>query len=91
LEVADNIDETLSLLSVPANKYVTDGKIPIMLGGEHSLSYPFVEACKKKYPGLGFVVLDAHMDLRDEFHGEKTATHVSQSIFLIILQKNMFL
>jgi len=31
-------------------------------GGEHSLSYPFVKACKKKYPELGFVVLDAHMD-----------------------------
>jgi len=73
LEVAGNIDDTLSLLSIPANKFVQDGKIPIMLGGEHSLSYPFVEACKKKYPGLGFVVLDAHMDLREEFHGEKNS------------------
>ncbi|MCZ7401469.1 MAG: agmatinase [Candidatus Methanoperedens sp.] len=73
LEVADNIDETLTKLSIPANKFVEDGKIPIMLGGEHSLSYPFVEACKKKYPGLGFVVLDAHMDLREEFHGEKNS------------------
>jgi agmatinase len=73
LEVGDNIDDTLSKLSIPANKFVKDGKIPIMLGGEHSLSYPFVEACQKKYPGLGFVVLDAHMDLREEFHGEKNS------------------
>ena len=73
LEVTDSIDETLSMLSIPANQFVKDGKIPIMLGGEHSLSYPFVEACKKKYPGLGFVVLDAHMDLREEFHGEKNS------------------
>jgi agmatinase len=73
MEVADNIDDTLSKLSIPANKFVKDGKIPIMLGGEHSLSYPFVEACKKKYPGLGFVVLDAHMDLREEFHNEKNS------------------
>ena len=73
LEVADTIDDTLSKISIDADKYVRDGKIPIMLGGEHSLSYPFVKACKKKYPELGFVVLDAHMDLRDEFHGEKNS------------------
>lgn len=73
LEVAENIDDTLSVISKYANKYVSDGKIPVMLGGEHSLSYPFVKACKNKYPELGFVVLDAHMDLRDEFHGEKNS------------------
>ncbi|NJD52692.1 MAG: agmatinase [Candidatus Methanoperedens sp.] len=73
LEVAENIDDTLSVISKYADKYVSDGKIPVMLGGEHSLSYPFVKACKNKYPELGFVVLDAHMDLRDEFHGEKNS------------------
>ena len=49
-------------ISKYADKFVNDGKIPVMLGGEHSLSYPFVKACKNKYPELGFVVLDAHMD-----------------------------
>ncbi|CAG1001907.1 partial agmatinase, partial [Methanosarcinales archaeon] len=73
LEVAENIDDTLFAISKYANKYVNDGKIPVMLGGEHSLSYPFVKACKNKYPELGFVVLDAHMDLREEFHGEKNS------------------
>lgn len=73
LEVADTIDDTLSKISLDADKYVSDGKVPVMLGGEHSLSYPFVKACKKKYPDLGFVVLDAHMDMRDEFHGEKNS------------------
>ena len=73
LDVAENIDGTLSLISANAEKFAGDGKIPVMLGGEHSLSYPFVRACKNKYPDLGFVVLDAHMDLRDEFHGEKNS------------------
>ncbi|MFZ3168522.1 MAG: agmatinase [Candidatus Methanoperedens sp.] len=73
LEVAKNIDDTLFAISKYADKYVNDGKIPVMLGGEHSLSYPFVKACKNKYPELGFVVLDAHMDLREEFHGEKNS------------------
>ncbi len=70
LEVANDIDSTLEMISAHAGNYVKDGKIPIMLGGEHSLSYPFVKACRNKYPDMGFVVLDAHMDLREEFHGE---------------------
>lgn len=73
LEVADTIDKTLSAISLFADKFVNDGKIPVMLGGEHSLSYPFVKACKKKYPELGFVVLDAHMDLREEYRDEKNS------------------
>lgn len=73
LEVADSINETLSFISIHADKFVRDGKIPIMLGGEHSLSYPFIKACKNKYPDLGFVVLDAHMDMREEFNSEKNS------------------
>jgi len=73
LEVATTIDETLELISLHAEKYVRDGKIPIMLGGEHSLTFPFVNACKQKYPDIGFVVLDAHMDLREEYSGERNS------------------
>lgn len=73
LEVAGNIDDTLSMISTHADRYVRDGKIPVMLGGEHSLSLPFVKACKNKYHDLGFVVLDAHMDMRQEYQGEKNS------------------
>lgn len=73
LEVAATIDETLEMISVHAEKYVMDGKIPIMLGGEHSLTFPFANACKNKYPDLGFVVLDAHMDLRKEYRDERNS------------------
>lgn len=73
LEVGDNIDDTLSSISEHAVRFINDDKIPIMLGGEHSLSYPFVRACKDKYPEIGFVVLDAHMDLREEYDNKKNS------------------
>lgn len=73
LEVANTIDDTLRGISKYADKFVNDGKIPIILGGEHSLSYPFVKACKNKHPELGFVVLDAHMDMREEYRDEKNS------------------
>ncbi len=49
---------------------ISDGKIPIMLGGEHSLSVPCVRESMNLFNDLGVVVLDAHFDLRDEYEGE---------------------
>ncbi|MBF0546015.1 MAG: agmatinase [Candidatus Riflebacteria bacterium] len=45
-----------------------DGKLPVMLGGEHSLTLGPIKAMISKY-GNDFSVLqlDAHADLRDEF------------------------
>jgi len=42
-----------------------DGKTPIILGGEHTLTLASaLKVCKR---GGGLIVLDAHLDLRDEF------------------------
>jgi agmatinase len=48
-------------------KVVADGKIPVMLGGEHSISFGAVAAMKEKYPELSVLQLDAHADLRDSY------------------------
>ncbi len=44
-------------------------KIPVMLGGEHSISLGAVQALKKKFPQLSVLQLDAHADLRDAYQG----------------------
>jgi agmatinase len=88
LEVSSTIDETLEMISHSAEKYIREGKIPIMLGGEHSLTFPFVNACKNKYHDIGFVVLDAHMDLRQEYNGEKNShACISRHIIENVTQK----
>jgi len=46
-----------------------EGKIPILLGGEHTVSVGAVQAIAGRFPDLVAVVLDAHADLRDEYHG----------------------
>ncbi len=48
---------------------LNDNKFPFLLGGEHSLTSGAVAACKARYPDLGVLHLDAHADLRDEYHG----------------------
>lgn len=44
-------------------------KIPVLLGGEHSISLGAVQALKRKYPGLKVLQLDAHADLRESYQG----------------------
>ncbi|NMA65219.1 MAG: agmatinase, partial [Clostridiaceae bacterium] len=50
---------------------VTDNKIPIMLGGEHLVTLPAVEAVLEKNTDLCIIHLDAHTDLRDDYLGIK--------------------
>lgn len=57
------VDEMVTII-------LSDGKMPIMLGGEHSLSVPCVRESMNLFNDLGVVVLDAHFDLRDEYEGE---------------------
>ena len=48
---------------------VAKGKMPVMLGGEHSISFGAVQAVMEKYPELTVVQFDAHADLRDSYQG----------------------
>ncbi|MCX5849910.1 MAG: agmatinase [Deltaproteobacteria bacterium] len=51
------------------SRIVAMEKIPVMLGGEHSITLGAVQAVKKKYPKLSVLQLDAHADLRDSYQG----------------------
>ncbi|HBH86051.1 MAG TPA: agmatinase [Syntrophaceae bacterium] len=42
-------------------------KIPVILGGEHSISFGVVQAMREKYPGISVLQLDAHADLRNYY------------------------
>ena len=43
------------------------GKLPVMLGGEHSLTAGAVRAAAKRARGLSVLQLDAHADMRDRY------------------------
>ena len=50
-------------------RYLEIGKMPVVLGGEHSVSIGAIRAYEKRYPRLSVVQLDAHGDLRDSYDG----------------------
>lgn len=47
------------------------GRLPLLLGGEHSLSLGPIRAALVRYPGLVVLHLDAHPDLRDAYEGTR--------------------
>lgn len=50
---------------------LTDGKLPLMIGGEHLVTLGSVRAVAEKYPDLHVIHFDAHADLRDDYLGQK--------------------
>jgi len=46
-------------------------KSALFLGGDHSITYPIIQAFAKKHPGLTILQFDAHSDLYDEFEGNR--------------------
>ena len=47
------------------------GGIPVLLGGEHSLTYGALKALKERCGTFGLIQFDAHADLRDSYEGSK--------------------
>lgn len=56
--VADIVDALLGM-----------GKVPALLGGEHSIAVGGVQGALRHYPHLSVLYLDAHADLRDTYMG----------------------
>ena len=54
-----------------AAEVLADGKLPLLIGGEHLVSLPAIEAAAEKYPDLAVIHFDAHTDLRDEYLGNR--------------------
>ncbi|MFH1710548.1 MAG: agmatinase, partial [bacterium] len=50
---------------------LNDKKVPVLLGGEHSITPFAVAACREKYGNLSVLQFDAHADLKDKYRGSK--------------------
>ena len=49
--------------------FVRDGKFPVMLGGNHSITPGAVQGIKNQFSDLTVLQLDAHADLRESYNG----------------------
>lgn len=59
----------LSDIEKRADEILTDGKMPLLMGGEHLVTLGVVRAAIKKYPDMHIIHFDAHADLRNDYLG----------------------
>jgi len=70
LEVTAHGPETMiNVVRREITEILSCDKIPVMIGGDHSITVGSVQAMKEKYPSLSVLHLDAHADMRDTYQG----------------------
>jgi agmatinase len=45
------------------------GRLPVLVGGDHSVPFGAIRACAERHPGVGLLHVDAHADLRPAYEG----------------------
>ena len=66
-----NADRALKMIEEFSDEVLADGKMPVMIGGEHLVTLGAVRSVAKKYDDLHIIHFDAHADLREDYMGEK--------------------
>ncbi len=62
--LADQVDESITDL-------LRRQVLPVMLGGDHSVSIGAIRATAREVEGLSVLQIDAHSDMRDEYGGSR--------------------
>jgi agmatinase len=71
-----DVENSLKVVYETTQQIYNDGKYPVMIGGEHLVTLPVLQAAKEKYQNLHVIHLDAHTDLRESFFG-RTLSHAT--------------
>ena len=69
--IRKEIKAALKQLSDINEKIINMGKLPIVLGGEHSITPGSIKPFVKRYKEITLLHFDAHADLRESYNGEK--------------------
>lgn len=66
-----NAEYALKDIETTADTILNDGKLPLLIGGEHLVTLGAFRSVVKKYPDVHIIHFDAHADLRDDYLGAK--------------------
>lgn len=71
VDCSQNAEKVMENIYEATKNVLALDKFPVLLGGEHSITYGALKALKEKYGIFGVVQFDAHADLRNEYSGTK--------------------
>ena len=66
-----NAEQALCDIEARTETILQDGKLPVLLGGEHLVTLGSFRAVAKRWPDVHIIHFDAHADLRDDYLGAK--------------------
>ena len=64
-------EEMVGVVEAKISDVFKHNKMPVILGGEHTLTIGAILAAKKEYKDLSILYFDAHYDLKDSYEGTK--------------------
>jgi agmatinase len=67
IEPRDDPADMIAVVQGAAREVLSRGTIPVLLGGEHSVTLGMVRALMDQYSALSVLQLDAHADMRDSY------------------------
>jgi arginase len=70
-DLACNDQDAFGAIESRVRQLIEAGKRPVVLGGDHSITYPIVKAFAQRYREITIFHFDAHPDLYDEFEGDR--------------------
>ncbi len=71
LDIPDTPEAAMDVIRKEAGRILDKGKRLLSLGGDHAITIATAGASAEKYPGVGILQIDAHLDLRDTWNGSR--------------------
>lgn len=63
--------DAFAAIEAGVSALLRQGQRPVLLGGDHSITFPIVKAVSARHPALTIFHFDAHPDLYEEFEGNR--------------------
>jgi agmatinase len=71
VDTSGDADKTFERVETAVRGILRKKAKPIILGGDHSITFPAVRAMAKAYPSLDILHFDAHPDLYEALYGDR--------------------
>lgn len=83
---ADGHGDPRAAITAAVRGVLDVGGRPLVLGGDHSITYPVLRAVRAHHPRLSVLHVDAHADLYDAYEGDR---HSHASPFARIMEEGL--
>lgn len=71
VDTSGDMDKTFALVEKGVAAVLDKGAVPVVLGGDHSITYPVLKAFARRFKPLDVLHFDAHPDLYDDLYGDR--------------------